>query len=81
MQDNSYIYVSYVSGMVLSNPEITPSSHNLKHLKNDSGQFPVQRIPIIQRIPIKSRIQYLFFASCLFCFASVKSALTTLSAI
>ena len=30
MQDYSYIYVS---GMVLSNPGITPSSHNLKQLK------------------------------------------------
>ena len=32
-------------------------------------------------IPVKSRVQRLFFASCLFRFASVKSALTTLSAI
>ena len=38
MQDYSYIYVS---GMVLNNIEITPHSHNLKQLKNASGQFPV----------------------------------------
>ena len=38
MQDYSYIYVS---GMVLTNIEITPRSHNLKQLKNASGQFPV----------------------------------------
>ena len=72
MQDYSYIYVS---GMVLSNLGITPSSNNLKQLKNAFGQFPVQRIPI------KSRIQHLFCASCLLRFAPVKSALTTLSAI
>ena len=66
MQDYSYIYVS---GMVLTNTGITPSSHNTKQLKNASGQFSVQRIPI------KSRIQHLFFASCLFRFASVKSVI------
>jgi hypothetical protein len=31
MQDYSYIYVS---GMVLSNPGITPHSNNLKQLRN-----------------------------------------------
>ncbi len=67
MQDYSYIYVS---GMVLTNTEITPRSHNLKQLKNASGQFSREYIPV------KSRIQHLFFASCLFRFASVKSALT-----
>jgi len=70
MQNFSYIFVS---GMVITNTGITPHSHNLKQFKN--GQFPVQHIPI------KSRLQHLFFASCLFRFASVKSALTTLSAI
>ena len=64
MQDYSQIYVS---SMVLTNTGITPRSHNLKQLKNAFGRFPVQRIPI------KSRIQHLFFASCLFRFASVKS--------
>ena len=72
MQDYSYIYVP---GMVLTNTGITAHSHNLKQLKNASGQFPVQHIPII------IRMQHLFFASCLLRFASVKSALTTLSAI
>ncbi|HIG77727.1 MAG TPA: hypothetical protein EYQ48_07550 [Candidatus Lambdaproteobacteria bacterium] len=72
MQDYSYIYVS---GMVLTNTVITPRSHNLKQLKNVPGQFPAQRIPI------KIRIQHFFYTSCLFRFASVKSALTTLSAI
>ena len=67
MQDYSYIYVP---GTVLTNPGITPSSHNLKQLKNASGQFSVQHIPI------KIRMQHLFFASCLFSFASVNSALT-----
>ena len=36
MQDYSYIYVS---GMVLTNTEITPRSHNLKQLKNAPGLF------------------------------------------
>ena len=67
MQDYPYIYVS---GMVLTNTEITPSSHNLKQLKNASEQFPVKIIPI------KSRIQHLFFAYCLFRFTSVKSTIT-----
>ena len=66
MQDYSYIYVS---GMVITNTAITPNSYNLKQLKNASGHFPVQRIPI------KSRIQHIFFASCLFRFASVKSVI------
>ena len=34
VQDYSYIYVS---GMVLTNPGITPSSHNSKQLKNAYG--------------------------------------------
>ena len=67
MQDYSCIYVP---GMVLSNPGITPHSHNLKQLKNASGQFPVHPIPSI------IRMQHLFFASCLFRFASVKFAIT-----
>ena len=67
MQDYSCIYVS---GKVLINTEITPHSHNLKQLKNSSGQFSVKHIPI------KSRMQHLFFASCLFRFASVNSAIT-----
>ena len=72
MQDYSYLAVS---GKVLTNTGITPHSHNLKQLKNASRQFPVKHIPI------KSRLQHLFLASCLFRFAPVKSALTTLSAI
>ncbi len=67
MQDYSYIYVS---GMVLTNTEITPRSHNLKQLKNASGQFSVQHIPTI------IRMQHFFYTSCLFRFASVKSAIT-----
>ena len=67
MQDYSCIYVS---GMVLTNTGITPSSHNTKQLKNASGQFSVQRIPTI------IRMQHFFYTSCLFRFASVKSALT-----
>ena len=72
MQDYSQIYVP---GMVLTNTEITPHSHNTKQLRNAPRQFTVQHIPI------KNRMQHLLFASCLFHFASVKSALTTLSAI
>ena len=72
MQDYSYIYVP---GMVLTNTGITPHSHNLKQLEYASGQFSVQRTPI------KSRIQHLFIGSYQYRFASVKSALTTLSAI
>ena len=64
MQDYSYIYVS---GMVLTNTEITPSSHNLKQLKNASGQFSVHRIPTI------IRMQQLIFRilSVSFCFCKV----------
>ena len=72
MQDYSYIYVP---GMVLTNTEITPHSHNTKQLKKLPVCFPREYIPV------KSRMQHLFFASCLFRFASVKSALTTLSEI
>ena len=67
MQDYSYICVP---GMVLTNTGITPSSHNFKKLKNASGQFSVQHIPI------KRRLQHFFYTSCLFRFASVKSAIT-----
>ena len=67
MQDYSYIYVS---GMVLTNTGITPSSHNLKQIKNASGQFSVQHIPTI------ISMQHFFFASFLFRFASVKFAIT-----
>ena len=64
MQDYSYIYVS---GMVLTNTEITPSSHNLKQLKNASGQFSVHRIPTI------IKMQQLFFRilSVPFCFRKI----------
>jgi len=72
MQDYSYIYVS---GMVLTNTGITPHSHNTKQLKNAPGMFS-QRVYYC-----KKRSATLIFASCLFRFASVKSALTTLSAI
>ena len=67
MQD---YYYNYVSGMVLINTGITPHSHNFKQLKNASGQFSVQHIPII------IRMQHLFLASCLFRFASVNFAIT-----
>jgi len=67
MQDYSYISVSV---MVLTNTGITPSSHNLKQLKNASGQFSVQDIPIT------SSMQHFFYTSCLFRFASVKFAKT-----
>ena len=64
MQDYSYIYAS---GMVLTNTEITPSSHNLKQLKNASGQFSVDRIPTI------IKMQQLFFRilSVPFCFCKI----------
>jgi len=62
MQNNSYIYVS---GMVLTNTGITPSSHITKQLKNAPGSFHEEYIPVI------SRVQHFFFASCLFRFASV----------
>ena len=70
MQDYSYIYLP---GMVLSNPGITPRSHNLKQLINAPGLFTQRKY-----ITVKSRIQYLFFTSCMFRFASVKSAITGL---
>jgi len=72
MQDYSYIYVS---GMVVTNTVITPRSHNLKKLKNAPGQF-YQTVYSYLKLNAT-----LFFASCLFRFASVKSALTILSAI
>jgi len=64
MQDYYYIYVP---GMVLTNTGITPKAHNMKQLRNLPGSFTVQDILIT------SRMQHLFFASCLFRFASVKS--------
>ena len=67
MQDYSYIFVS---GMMLIITGITPGSHNLKQLKNASGQFSVQHIPSI------IRMQHFFYTSYLFRFASVKSAIT-----
>jgi len=67
MQDYSYIFVP---GMVLTNTGITPHSHNLKQFKNAPGMFS-QRV-----YSVKSEVQHLIFASCLFRFASVKSALT-----
>jgi len=72
MHDYSYIYVS---GMVLTNTAITPHLHNLKQLRNASGQF------FRTSYTYKKQNTTLFFAPCLFRFASVKSALTTLSAI
>ena len=64
MQDFSYIYVP---GMVLTNTEITPHSHNTKQLRNAPGQFSVQRIPI------KSRMQHFFLhiLSVSFCFCKI----------
>ena len=67
MQDYSYIFVL---GMVLTNTAITTCSHNLTQLKNAPGQFTVNHIPI------KRRMQHFFYTSCLFRFASVKSAIT-----
>ena len=72
MQDCSYIYVP---GLVLSNPGITPSSHITKQLKKAPGSIRGEYIPV------KSRMQHFFYTNCLFRFASVKSALTTNSAI
>ena len=64
MQVYSYILLSV---MVLTNTGITPSSHNLKQLKNASGQFSVHRIPTI------IRMQQLFFRilTVSFCFCKV----------
>ena len=56
----------------MTNTEITPRSYNLKQLKNASGQFSVQDIPIT------SSMQHFFYTSCLFRFASVKFAITGL---
>jgi len=72
MQDYSYIFVL---GMVLTNTEITPHFHVIQ---NSAKMLPGSIRG--EYIPNKSRMQHLFFESCLFRFASVKSALTTLSA-
>ena len=42
MQDYSYIYVC---GMVLTNTEIIPHSHNTKQRKNSSVQFSGELYP------------------------------------
>jgi hypothetical protein len=67
MQDYSYIYVS---GMVLTNTEITPHSHNTKQLKNAPGHF------FLKVYSYKKQNATLFFRILSFCFASVKSAIT-----
>ena len=72
MQDYSYIYVS---GLVLTNTVIPPRSHNLKQLKNAPRKFS-QRVYSCQK-----QNATLIFRILAFGFASVKSALTTLSAI
>ena len=64
MLDYSYIYVS---GMMLTNTGITPSSHNTKQLKNASGQFSVQHIPTIIRM--QHFFLHILFVS--FCFCKV----------
>ena len=59
-------YYIYVSGMVLTNTEITPDSRNLKQLKNASGHFSVQHIPTT------IRVQHFFcILSFSFCFCKV----------
>ena len=52
---------------MLANIGITPGSHNLKQLKNASGQFPVHHIPTI------IKMQQLFFRilSVPFCFRKI----------
>jgi hypothetical protein len=67
MQDYSYIYVP---GMVLSNPEITPRSHNLKQLKNAPLYF------FLKVYSYKMQNTTLIFRILSFRFTSVKSALT-----
>ena len=67
MQDYSYIYVS---SMELTNPGITPHSHNLKQLKN----APVQFFRV--GCSYYKHNTTLIFRILSFCFASVKSALT-----
>ena len=53
--DYSYIYVT---GMVLTDTEITPISHNFKQLKNAFGQFPREVYPYkIQIATLIFRIQ------------------------
>ena len=55
MMDYSY---TYVTGMVLTDTEITPSSHNFKQLKNAFGQFPHEMYPYkIQIATLIFRIQ------------------------
>jgi hypothetical protein len=56
-------------------PELLPVHIILNNSKMLPGCLPRKYIPV------KNRIQHLFFSSCLFRFASEKSALTTLSAI
>jgi len=72
MQDYSYIFVS---GMELTNTEITLGSHNLKQLKNAPWQF------FHVGYSYYKHNTTLIFRILSFCFAFVKSALTTLSAI
>ena len=64
MQDYSYIYVS---GMVLTNTGITPSSHNFKQLKNAPGHF------FLEVYSYKKQNATLFFRilSVSFCFCKV----------
>ena len=67
MQDYSY---NYVSGMVLTNTGITPSSHNTKQLRNASGLF-TQKV-----YTYKNQNTTLIFRILSFCFASVESVIT-----
>ena len=71
MQDYSYIFVS---GMMLIITGITPGSHNLKQLKNAPGHFFLKVYSCLKQSAT------LIFRILSLCFASVKSALTTLSA-
>ena len=67
MQDYSYIYVPVI---VLTNTGFTPCSHNTKQRRNASGQF------LRVGYSYYKQNTTLFFASCLFRFASVKSTIT-----
>ena len=65
MQDYSYIYVS---GMVLTNTGITPSSHNFKQLKNAPGHFFLKVYSYKkQNATLIFRILSVSFCSCKIC--------------
>ena len=73
MQNNSY---NYVSGMVLTNIGITPSSHNLKQLKN--APIPLHTYPDKKSLlsVLLNSFSYLSHAS-LFCYVLRQYFLTS----